>query len=201
MTFLEIARSRHSAREFDPSRPLTESEKESILEAGELAPSSRNIRPVCLIPVDDIDIIRSLASCKDSGTRALESATFAVVVAADARMSDVWIEDCSIASIMMQLEAEELGIGSCWIQVRLREGSGMPAVQRIRDTIFLGEGMDVLSIIAFGKQRSLPFLVQRMLHAQLVQAAADHDVDDILDRLRPGVEPGIGVQDGDAQPG
>ena len=39
---------------------------------------------------------------------------------ADPLASDVWIEDASIASIMIQLQAEDLGLGSCWVQVRER---------------------------------------------------------------------------------
>jgi len=151
MSFIDIARSRRTTRVFDSSAMLTDEEKSLIMEAGDLAPSSRGIRPVCLVRVDNIAEIRSLAGCKASGAKALETATFAVAVTADARMSDVWIEDCSIASIMMQLEAEDLGIGSCWIQLRLRDNGGIPSKQIFRDKMFMGEGFDVLSIIAFGR--------------------------------------------------
>ena len=151
MTFIDIARSRRTTRVFDPSAILTDEEKNLILEAGDLAPSSRGIRPVCLVRIDDMEDIRSLAGCKACGAKALETATFAVAVTADARMSDVWIEDCSIASIIMQLEAEDLGIGSCWIQLRLRDNNGIPSKQIFRDKMFMGEGFEVLSIIAFGR--------------------------------------------------
>ena len=154
MSFLDIARSRSSAREFDPL-PVSEADRERILEAGALAPSSRNIRPVRLIRVDSVDDIRRLSGCKDSGTRALETATFAVVVAADAGMSDVWIEDASIAAIMMQLEAEELGAGSCWIQIRNRTRGEKQAGAIVRDTVRGCEGLEILAIVAFGKRARL----------------------------------------------
>ena len=86
--FIDIARSRHSSRLFT-SEPLLPREMELIMEAGDLAPSSRSRRPVRLIPVVDEGLIRRLAMCKDSGTRALETATFAVIVAADPEVSDV----------------------------------------------------------------------------------------------------------------
>jgi septum formation protein len=54
------------------------------------------------------------------GAAFLADAAMAVVVMADPLASDVWIEDASIASIMIQLQAEDLGLGSCWIQVRER---------------------------------------------------------------------------------
>ena len=61
----------------------------------------------------------------------------AVVVMADPLASDVWIEDASIASIMIQLQAE-IGVGSCWIQVRERfTATGMPSGEScIRCLIF-----------------------------------------------------------------
>ena len=38
----------------------------------------------------------------------------------DSELSDTWIEDCSIAMMIMQLRATELGVGNCWVQVRGR---------------------------------------------------------------------------------
>ena len=149
--FIDIARSRHSCRMFGES-PLSDEEMRLILEAGELAPSSRNLHPVRLFPVSDTDAIRALAECRPSSTTALKTATFAVVVAADPMVSDVWIEDCSIASIMMQLEAEDLGLGSCWIQVRLRSSVDGSAEDVVRNVLGLDTDLTVHSIIAIGKQ-------------------------------------------------
>jgi len=47
-------------------------------------------------------------------------APLGIVVLADSNNCDVWIEDDSIASIIIQLSAHSLGLGSCWIQVRER---------------------------------------------------------------------------------
>ena len=140
--FIDIAR----------ESPLSDEEMRLILEAGELAPSSRNLHPVRLFPVSDTDAIRALAGCRPSSTTALKTATFAVVVAADPMVSDVWIEDCSIASIMMQLEAEDLGLGSCWIQVRLRSSVDGSADDVVRNVLGLDTDLTVHSIIAIGKQ-------------------------------------------------
>ncbi len=149
--FIDIARSRHSCRSYS-DEPLTEDEINLIMEAGDLAPSSRDLRPVQLIPVRDIPTIRSLASCKDHGAEPLGGATFAVVVTADEDKADTWLEDASIASIMMQLEAEDLGIGSCWIQVRLRSLGGRPAEDVVRELMGLEDGTRVLSVISFGRK-------------------------------------------------
>lgn len=151
MSFLDVARSRKSCRRFSDV-PLSKEEMESIMEAGRLAPSSRKLDDVVLVPVEDIGLIRRLALCRDSSTTALETATFAVIVAADPDVCDVWTEDASIASIMMQLEAEDLGLGSCWVQVRLRSCGDMPAQEIVRREASLDPRLQVLSIIAFGRR-------------------------------------------------
>lgn len=67
------------------------------------------------------------------GAAFLADAAMAVVVMADPLASDVWIEDASIASIMIQLQAEDLGLGSCWIQVR--ERLPLPGCPRVNTCI------------------------------------------------------------------
>ena len=149
--FIDIVRSRKSCRLFSDV-PLEDGEIDLIMAAGRLAPSSRQLKDVRLVPVRDEGLIRRLALCKDSSTTPLETATFAVIVAADPDVCDVWIEDASIATIMMQMEAEDLGIGSCWIQVRLRTGNGNPAEDFVKREAGLDGNLKVLSIVAFGRK-------------------------------------------------
>lgn len=149
--FIDVVRSRKSCRLFTDV-PLEENEMELIIEAGHKAPSSRNLKDVRLFPVTDLGLIRRLALCKDGSTTPLETATFAVIVAADPDVCDVWIEDASIATIMMQLEAEDIGIGSCWIQIRLRSSEETPAEDFVKREAGLDGNLKVLSIVAFGKR-------------------------------------------------
>ena len=75
----------------------------------------------------------------------------AVVVTADTTKSDVWIEDASIASIIMQLQAADLGLGSCWIQVRERfTADGVSSEEYVREMFGIPEQYAVLSVISFG---------------------------------------------------
>lgn len=149
--FIDLARKRKTCRIYSDD-PLTEEEMSLIEEAGRIAPSSRNLKDVRVVPVRDIALIRRLALCKDGSTTPLETATFAVIVAADPAVCDVWIEDASIATIMMQLEAEDLGLGSCWIQVRLRGTSEESAASFIKREVGLDSSWEVLSIVAFGRR-------------------------------------------------
>jgi len=43
--------------------------------------------------------------------------------------SDVWIEDAAIASIVLHLAATASGLGSCWVQIRLREHDAQQTAQ------------------------------------------------------------------------
>ena len=150
--FIDLARSRKTCRTFT-EEPLTEEEMGLIMEACRLAPSSRKLDDVRLVPVRDVSLIRRLALCKPSSTTPLETAPFAVIVAADPRVCDVWIEDASIATIMIQLEAEDLGLGSCWVQVRLRDSDSGTAEEFVIREAGLDPEWKVLSIVAVGRRR------------------------------------------------
>lgn len=74
--------------------------------------------------------------------------------------SDVWVEDASIASIYMQLQAEDLGLGSCWCQIRNRQmEDDTDAAQYVRGLLDVPYQLDVLSIIGIGykDQERKPF--------------------------------------------
>ena len=57
------------------------------------------------------------------GSAFIKGCKLAIVIGADISKSDVWVEDCSIAATLIQMEAEDLELGSCWVQIRLRQSS------------------------------------------------------------------------------
>lgn len=116
---LELLRKRRSIRQF--TGQVVEPEKvELLIEAALRTPTSRGRTPWEFIVIDDPELMKALCKAKQHGSAFLAGAPFAIVVAADASKSDVWTEDCSIAAMVIQLAAEDLGLGSCWIQIRLR---------------------------------------------------------------------------------
>ncbi|MBA7553940.1 hypothetical protein ES705_46544 [subsurface metagenome] len=81
----------------------------------------------------------------------MKGAGLGVVVCADENESDVWIEDCSIASILVQLTGQSLGLGSCWIQIRKRMHSeSQTSEDYVKDVLGLPANVKVESIISFG---------------------------------------------------
>ena len=107
MEFLDVLKKRRSIRQYI-GEEISEEQLQMVLNAGLLSPSSRSIRPWELIVVQNKDTLKEMS---------------AIVVVADTEKSDVWTEDCSIVMSNMHLMADSLGLGSCWIQGRLREAS------------------------------------------------------------------------------
>jgi len=74
-------------------------------------------------------------------------------VTGDPLQNDCWVEDGAIAAISMQYQAEELGLGTCWIQMRGRGLSdGTAADDVIRGVLGLPDNYNVLCIIAVGQK-------------------------------------------------
>lgn len=161
--FQELITKRRSTRKFT-EEPLSPEHVELILKAGLKSPSSKNKTPWQFLIVENKDALRILSQCKSSA-KLIEGCALAIVVLADPILSDVWIEDASIASIMMQLQAEDLGLGSCWVQIRNRyTPDDNSCEQYVRDMFGIPYQIEVLSVIAFGHkdQERSPFNEEKL---------------------------------------
>jgi nitroreductase len=150
--FRNLLINRRSIRKFK-NELLSPEETQTILEAALLSPTSKNKHSWSFIAVEDKEMLAKLAKCKEHGASFLADAALAIVVLGNPFESDVWIEDASIAAINMQLQAEELGIGSCWAQVRGRfYAETITATEYINELLNVPIPLEVLCIIAFGKK-------------------------------------------------
>lgn len=155
--FSELIGKRRSIRKYTETK--IEPEKvEQILKAALKSPTSKNARPWYFIAVEDKDTLKKLTGCKPNAASFIENCALAIVVCADPFQSSVWIEDTSIASIVMQLQAEDLGLGSCWIQIRDRVTENETSSEDfIKDLLDIPYQLEVLSIITFGyKEQEKP---------------------------------------------
>lgn len=85
------------------------------------------------------------------GADFLNDAPLAVLVLMDTNATDVWVEDASIAAVTMQYQATELGLGSCWAQLRLRgQEDGTSADEYLRSIFNYPENYVAECVIAFG---------------------------------------------------
>lgn len=141
---------RHSIRRYTSEKVDPEVVK-TILEAALLAPTSKSSRCWQFVVVDDPEMLVKMSECKPAGAAPIKKCAFAVVVCADTSKSDMWIEDASIAAVFMQLQAADLGLGSCWVQIRDRYGAdGTPADEVIQELLGIPETVPVECVVTFG---------------------------------------------------
>lgn len=146
----DLIRKRRSIRQFT-HEPIETEKMERLKEALLRAPTSRSRQPCTFVLVDNRQILEQLVTVKPHGTSFFGTAPLAVVIAADPIVSDVWIEDSSVAATFVQMAAEELGLKSCWAQLRLRQhNDSISASEYVRTLTNLPEGMEVPMVIAIG---------------------------------------------------
>jgi nitroreductase len=166
---IELLRNRRSIRKFRKARIAPEL-VETIVEAALRAPSSRGINPWEFILVDDPAMMETLSSAKEHGAEFLKNAPLGIVVCADSTKSDVCIEDCSIAAIIIQLTAFSLGLGSCWAQIRnRRHKSGIDAEAFVKELLGMPEQVMVEAIIGIGHpaERKLPVKAESLQYNKI----------------------------------
>ncbi|MGB5984197.1 MAG: nitroreductase family protein [Desulfobacterales bacterium] len=141
---------RRSIRRFE-DRAVPPEMVAQIVEAALRAPSSRSLNPWEFIVVRDRVQLKRLAQAKPQGCAFLGQAPLGIVICADPQRCDVWIEDASIATLLIHLAATDLGLGSCWVQIRKRmHDDRQSAAQYIARELDLPEGMEVLAAVAIG---------------------------------------------------
>lgn len=167
---IELLRARRSIRKYEP-RAVEPEKIELLKEALLRSPSSRNGRPWEFYFVTDAATLAELSKCKPHGAAFLAGAPLGVVICADPAQCDVWIEDASIAAILLQLTAQDLGLGSCWLQVRHRKhAAGTDSEAYVRHALKQPENLRVLAVVGIGypaesrEPLALPDLPAQKIH-------------------------------------
>lgn len=149
-SFSELIKNRRSMRKFTDEE-LTQEQVVELMKAALMAPTSKRSNAWQFVLVDDKETLKKLSLCKEQASQFIADAALAIVVCADPLASDVWIEDASIASIYIQLQAEDLGLGSCWVQVRERfTANGTDSGEYVHGVLDIPLQLQVLNIVAIG---------------------------------------------------
>ena len=150
MELLDVMLQRRSVRRYT-GESIPEEKLDKIIKAGLAAPTSRDFRPCDFYVVRDKAVLAELAGCKAAGAGLLAGADAAIAVFADPEKADTWIEDSSIALAYMDLAASSLGIGSCWVQMRMRKDeNGGDAEQNVRQIMGIEDPFRVVGVLALG---------------------------------------------------
>ncbi len=156
MELLELLKNRRSVRKYTDEHISNEA-LEKILQAGLLAPAGRGIKHVEFAVTRDKKALESLSKVKAGGAGMLKAADAAIAVAGDTEKSITWIEDCSIAMTLMQLEASAQSVGSCWVQCRGRQNAeGADTEALIRAMFDIPERYGVLAVLSLGMPDECP---------------------------------------------
>lgn len=147
---MSVIRNRRSIRHF-VRKPVEPEKIDVLLEAALRAPSARGANPWEFVVITNKDLLKELSRAKEHGSTFLEDAPLGIVICADPEKCDVWIEDASIAAILIQLAAVSLGLGSCWIQIRERMYDGTKSAEEyVAGILNIPAQLKVASIIAIG---------------------------------------------------
>ncbi len=148
--FYQLAQKRRSHRKFT-SESISQEALQYILESALMAPTSKGLHSYSFCVVEDPAMLARLALCKAVGSQFVADAKCAIVVKAAPEVSDVWIEDASTAAMSMLYQAEDLGLGACWVQVRARKDSqGRDSEEIVREILSISEDTRVVCMVVLG---------------------------------------------------
>ena len=129
MVLLDLLKHRKSIRDF-LDRPVERDKTMMCLEAARLAPSACNSQPWKFIVVDDIQLKNKLCAAAFSGIYSIntfckmapvivvvisEKSKFLARIGGMFRGTKYYLIDIGIATEHFVLQAEDLGLGTCWI--------------------------------------------------------------------------------------
>jgi nitroreductase len=148
---LNLLMKRRSIRKFT-GQEVTEEQVNQVLQAALLSPTSRGLQSWEFIVVRDRAVLQQLGNCRQPKQGLLPETPVALVVLGNQDVIDVWVEDGSIAMSNMWLEATDMGLGCCWVQIRnrLSNQNDMPSGDYIKQLLHIPAPYQVLAVLALG---------------------------------------------------
>lgn len=150
MEFSNLVTDRYSVRNYE-AKKVEEDKLKAILEAGRVAPSAHNIRPIKLIVVQSNEGLTKIKKAANAHGAPLviitcgDTKTAAVRPADGRSLVDV---DTSIVTDHMMLQAFDLGLGTCWI------GAFDPKI--IREEFKIPDYLEPIHLLAVGYSAGEP---------------------------------------------
>lgn len=169
MYFLDLLKNRRSIRKYTDAG-IEREKLDAILKAALMSPSSKRTNGWEFVVVQDKEMLKKLSESREAGSQLVEGAAAAIVVCADPAKSDVWFCDASIASLIIQLEAAELGIGSCWVQIYKRmHPAGGTAGEYVKSLLGIPEHLEVMNIVSLGykNEERKPYDESKLLYEKI----------------------------------
>ena len=94
---------------------------------------------------------------RESGAGFLRQVPLGIVVLGSPMECERWIADASLAAGFIQLQAEAMGLGSCWADAYgCYTGAGQESTEYVRNVLGIPYQLEVLCIIAVGHRERIP---------------------------------------------
>lgn len=145
--FLKLAMERRSIRKYTNEK-LSDEQVKDLLTAGMYAPSGGNAQPWDFVVIDDRDILDKVIEFHPYA-QACKNATMAIMVCGNLKkekFKDLWIQDCSAATLNIHMAAHAMGLGSVWMGLYPEQ----ERVEGLRALIGAPEHVIPFSIISIG---------------------------------------------------
>jgi nitroreductase len=155
-SFLQLVKGRRSVRRF-ADKPVPREIIEQCIEAARLAPSAENVQPWRFLVLDDPEKKQAFCEQNFTGlyrvTRWAEKAPVIVVMMGKLDVLanrigkqitglNYYLIDLGIAGEHFVLQAQELGVGTCWI--------GWFSPRKVRKSLKLARGFKPVALFAMG---------------------------------------------------
>ena len=138
MDVLTCIRTRREIRQY-LDEPVPQKCVDTILEAGRLAPSSKNSQPWHFIVIRDKETLRKISDLTPTGKHIATAPMAIAIIMEDAKLPEV---DGARAGQSMIFAAWSLGIGSCWITNFYDDG--------VKELLGVPQRMKLITVLPFG---------------------------------------------------
>lgn len=120
-------------------KPVPQECIDAILEAGRLAPSSKNSQPWHFIVIRDKETLRRISELTPTGKHIAQAPMAIAIVMEDAKLPEV---DGARAGQNIVLAAWSLGIASCWVTNFYDDG--------VKELLGVPQRMKLVTVLPFG---------------------------------------------------
>ena len=142
ISMLSAIKSRRSIRSYRAEMP-SDGDIRKCIEAACCAPSAHNKQPWKFFIIKNKETKDKLSRVQIY-TAFLKSAPLAIAVVSED--SKHWLEDCACATMLLMLQAAELGLGTCWGAVYGDESRE----QHVREVLGIDKSKRVLCLLGIG---------------------------------------------------
>lgn len=139
---------RRSIRSYRKDK-VTREEMECLLEAGNWAPTGRNVQNLYFCGILDEAVLEKVKGLLDGGKEFYQAP--ALILVLEREEDHLTVQNASAAMENMMLQATELGLGSCWVHCvvqRLNQHK-----EELRTILSLPKEMNVVETLVVGRAK------------------------------------------------